>query len=257
VRRLTNISDAEKHGPCHSEERQRRRISPSIRSRRRVKLIGEILRYAQDDKTSQISFLAILVVFAVTISGCLSSFTTPQPDRTRYYTLTVKVEADAGNVTLEDVSLGVGPVRIPGYLDRDQLVTRLSENRFDVSENDRWIEPLDNSVGRVLAQDIYGQLKSDRIFTYPFPSGRFITHQIEIDILRFEATAANEAHLAARWTVVETATKQMLASKTTFVKRPIQGATKEAAVDALSLTVADFSREIANTVRTVAQKKKS
>ncbi|HEY1372484.1 MAG TPA: PqiC family protein [Candidatus Binatia bacterium] len=201
--------------------------------------------------------LGLFIAALLSLAGCLSSFTTPQPDRTRYFTLTSKVEADAGNPGLDDISLGVGPVRIPGYLDRDQLVTRVSESRFDVSENDRWIEPLDEDVSRVLAQNLYILLKSDRIFRYPWPNGRYITHQIDIEILRFEATAANEAQLSARWAIIETGTKQLLASKQTFVKRPIQGTTKEAAVDALSLTLADFSREIANSVRSVAQKKKS
>jgi hypothetical protein len=202
--------------------------------------------------------LSVLIAALLSLAGCLSSFTTPQPDRTRYYTLTAKVEADAaGNPGLDDISLGVGPVRIPGYLDRDQLVTRVSESRFDVSENDRWIEPLDEDFSRVLAQNLYTLFKSDRIFRYPWPNGRYITHQIDIEVLRFEATSANEAQLSARWAIIETATKQLLASKQTFIKRPIQGTTKEAAVDALSLTVADFSREVANTIRSVAQKKKS
>ena len=193
---------------------------------------------------------------ALVFAGCLSSFTTPQPDRSRYYTLTAKVEAESGgNPGLDDMTLGVGPVRIPGYLDREQLVTRVSESRFDISENDRWIEPLDENFSRVLAQDLYALLKSDRIFRYPWPNGRYITHQIDIEVLRFEATAANEAQLSARWAVIETVTKQMLASKTSFIKKPIQGATKEATVEALSATVADFSREIANTVRAVAKKK--
>jgi uncharacterized lipoprotein YmbA len=197
-----------------------------------------------------------LIVSVIVLAGCLSSFTTPQPDRTRYYTLTAKVEPDSGgNPSLDDISLGVGPVRIPGYLDRDQLVTRVSESRFDVSDNDRWIEPLDENLSRVLAQNLYTLLKSDRIFRYPWPNGRYITHQIDIEVLRFEATAGNEAQLSARWSVIETATKHLLASKTTFLKRPIQGAGKDAAVDALSATVADLSREIANTVRGVAKKK--
>lgn len=197
-----------------------------------------------------------LVGLAFMLAGCLSSFTTPQPDRSRYYTLTAKAEAEpGGNPGLDDTTLGVGPVRIPGYLDREQLVTRVSESRFDVSENDRWIEPLDENLSRVLAQDLYALLKSDRIFRYPWPNGRYITHQIDIEVLRFEATAANEAQLSARWAVIETATRQMLASKTSFIKKPIQGATKDAAVEALSATLADFSREIADTVRAVAKKK--
>jgi len=200
--------------------------------------------------------IILVASLALVFAGCLSSFTTPQPDRSRYYTLTAKVEAESGgNPGLDDMTLGVGPVRIPGYLDREQLVTRVSESRFDISENDRWIEPLDENFSRVLAQDLYALLKSDRIFRYPWPNGRYITHQIDIEVLRFEATAANEAQLSARWAVIETVTKQMLASKTSFIKKPIQGATKEATVEALSATVADFSREIANTVRAVAKKK--
>lgn len=201
--------------------------------------------------------LSMLAAALISFAGCLSSFTTPQPDRTRYYTLTAKVEADAGSPALDEISLGVGPVRIPGYLDRDQMVTRVSESRFDVSENDRWIEPLDEDLNRVIVHNLYTLLKSDHIFRYPWPNGRYITHQVDIEILRFEATATNEAQLLARWAVIESSTKKLLASKQTSVKRPIQGTTKEAAVEALSLTVADFSRDVANTVRAIAQKKKS
>ncbi len=253
MRRTINIADTEKHACVIlsvakdlSEQFYASRGPDARRDSSSLPLL----------RMTQRSLLAILVTLVLIIPGCLSSFTTPQPDRTRYYTLTAKAAADpAGNPGLDDISLGVGPVRIPGYLDREQLVTRVSENRFDVSENDRWIEPLDESVSRVLAQNLYTLLKSDRIFRYPWPNGRYVTHQIDIEILRFEATAANEAQLAARWAIVETGTKQMLASRTTFLKRPIQGSGKEAAVDALSATLADFSREIANTVRAVAKKK--
>lgn len=153
------------------------------------------------------------------------------------------------------MTLGVGPVRLPGYLDREELVTRVAQNRFDVSQNDRWIEPLEENVSRVLAQNLYALLKSERIVRYPWPTSRRVTHQVEIEILRFEPTASNEAQLAARWLIVDASTKQPLASKTTVIKRPIQGATKEAAVDALSGTLADLSRDIAETVRNVVQQK--
>ena len=69
--------------------------------------------------------------------------------------------------------------------------------------------------------------------------------------------AANEAQLAAHWVIVDSGTKQPLASKTTVIKRPIQGATKEAAVEALSGTLADLSRDMAATIKNVAEKKAS
>jgi len=212
-----------------------------------------------ETRKPKLSGVKIILAAAVSLSlsGCLSSFTTPQPDRSRFYALTAQTVTDGSSSSLGDMVLGVGPVRLPGYLDREELVTRVAQNRFDVSQNDRWIEPLEDSVNRILAQDLYGLLNSERIVRYPWPSSRRITHQLEVDILRFEPTTANEAQLAAHWVLVDAGTKQPLASKTTVVKRPIQGAAKEAAVDALSGTLADLSRDMAEVIKGVDQAKAS
>jgi uncharacterized lipoprotein YmbA len=196
-----------------------------------------------------------LLLTATLIAGCPSF--SPQPDRSRFFALTANAEADsaADSSGLEQLSLGVGPVRIPGYLDREELVTRVAENRFDVAQNDRWIEPLEENLSRVLAQNLYTLLRSERIVRYPWPNSRRITHQVEIEILRFEPTAAREAQLSARWVIVDTATKQPLANKTSFLKRPIRQESKEAAVDAMSETLSDLSREIADTVRTIIKQR--
>jgi uncharacterized lipoprotein YmbA len=216
----------------------------------------EASKFCGSGKRPNAPALWTLIVFAFFFAGCLSSFTTAQPDRSRFYTLTAQAEPQASiNTSLGDISLGVGPVRLPGYLDREELVTRAAQNRFDVSQNDRWIEPLEENVTSVLAQNLYTLLKSERIVRYPWPNSRRITHQVEVEILRFEPTVANEAQLAARWVVVDATTKQPLANKTSVIKRPIKGATKDAAVDALSQTLADFSRDIAEGILAVAQQK--
>lgn len=187
------------------------------------------------------------------VSACLGSFTQPTPDRSRFFALTAKAQANsAAAPDLGPIALGVGPVRVPGYLDREELVTRVAENRFDVSQNDRWIEPLEENVSRVLAQNLYALLKSERIVRYPWPNSRRITHQVEIEILRFEPNSAREAQLAARWVIVDAANKQTLANKTSVIQRALKQDAKEAAVDALSETLADLSREIAETVRGLA-----
>jgi uncharacterized protein len=210
-----------------------------------------------ETRKSKLSGAKLILIASLSffIGGCLSSFTTPQPDRSRFYALTALADGDFSAKGLGDMTLGVGPVRLPGYLDREELVTRVAQNRFEVSQNDRWIEPLEENVSGVLAQNLYALLKSERIVRYPWPSSRHVTHQVEVEILRFEPTSTNEVQLAARWLIVDAATKQLLASKTSVIKRPIQGATKDAAVEALSGTLADLSRDIAETVRNVVQQK--
>jgi len=218
---------------------------------------GEILRFAQDDRKRFLAVFqaALLLVILSSLAGCPSF--SPQPDRSRFFALTAKAEADsaADSSGLEQLSLGVGPVRVPGYLDREELVTRVAQNRFEVAQNDRWIEPVEENLSRVLAQNLYTLLRIERVVRHPWPNGRRITHQVEVEIIRFEPTSEREAQLTARWTVVDVATKQPLATRTSFLKRPIQQESREAAVDAMSGTLADLSREIADAVRTVAQQK--
>jgi uncharacterized lipoprotein YmbA len=260
MRRSIRFSQAtEKTTDCHSEERKRRRISPhpleiplgSCAERR-----GEILRFAQDDrKKLSPAFLPVLLIL-LSLAACPSF--SPTPDRTRYFALTSQAETDgtAKNPALDEIWLGVGPIRIPGYLDREELVVRVAQNRFDVAQNDRWIEPLEESLSRVLAQNLYALLGSERIVRYPWPNNRRITHQVEVEIFRFEPTADGEAQLSARWAVLDTAGKQVLTGKSSFFKRPIKGQSREAAVDAMSELLADLSREVADAVRNIAQQRK-
>jgi len=200
---------------------------------------------------------AIMIRFGIVLALAGCSPFAAQPDRTRYFTLTAQASSgsDAKNPDLEKIFLGVGPVRLPGYLDRDELVTRASANRFDVAQNDRWIEPLEENMSRVLAQNLYVLLGSERIVRYPWPNSRRITHQVEVEIFRFEPTADGEAQLSARWALNDIAAKQAFAAKTSYFKRPAKKDSRDAAVEAMSELLADLSREIADAVRAALAQK--
>ena len=45
-----------------------------------------------------------------------------------------------------DLTVGVGPVTLPPYLDRPQLVTRAGSNRAVLADFDSWVEPLPGHV---------------------------------------------------------------------------------------------------------------
>ena len=197
-----------------------------------------------------LTFPVLSALFSVSLSACPSF--APTPDRTRYFALTAQAEPGgaAKNPGPGEAWLGVGPIRIPGYLDREELVIRVAQNRFDVAQNDRWIEPLEESLSRVMAQNLYALLGSERIVRYPWPNNRRITHQVEVEIFRFEPTAEGEAHLSARWAINDAAARQALSAKASVFKRPLKGQSREAAVDAMSELLADLSREIADAIRT-------
>jgi len=201
-------------------------------------------------------FITLPTAVAITslaLAGC-GSFS-PRPDPSRFFALTSLVEPEAVRKSpgAENISLGVGPIRLPGYLDREELVTRISQNRFAVAENDRWIEPLEENVVRVLMQNLTALLRPERIARYPWQNNQRPAYQVEIEILRFEPNPGQEVQLRARWAVIDADTKQARVAKESHFTRHVKTKSSEAAVAAMSEALGDLSREIADAVGAVAR----
>src|SRR5215475_5950329 len=93
--------------------------------------------------------LALLNVCLLGLSGCTSS------PPTRFYVVPSLAGAEtAPPAAPRDLTLGVGPVTLPPYLDRLQIVTRASRARLVLGEFDQWAASLQDSVPRVLAEDL-------------------------------------------------------------------------------------------------------
>ena len=191
------------------------------------------------------------------LAGCGSL--SPRPDPSRFFTLSSlpQVEESSAQNSASDkgLSLGIGPIKFPGYLDRQEIVVRSAQNRFDVSENDRWAEPLDENFSRVLSQNLSALLRTDRIFPYPWPLNKKPSYQIEIEVLRFEANNARDAQLFARWAVSD-GDKKIISQRESRAVRQAKDKSTEGSVAALSETLGDFSREIADAVRAIDGRKK-
>jgi hypothetical protein len=182
----------------------------------------------------------------------------PRADPSRFFTLTPMPSTargtDGNPSHLDDVALGVGPIRFPGYLDRDELVTRVSDNHLIVADNDRWGEPLEDNFSRVLSQDLALLLSSERVTRFPWPSTVRPTYQVEIDVLRFEADTARRAQLLARWVLRDVATKEALSVRESRLGRSAKGRSAEESVVILSELLAEFSAEIADALRPISRR---
>jgi uncharacterized protein len=191
-----------------------------------------------------------LSLMALSLTGCSSFFPKPAPNSSKIFVLFSPLQAAERQDSDHSgqISLGVGPVRLPGYLDRREIVTRVAQNRFDLSENDRWAEPLDENFTHVLAQNLSILLGSDRIIAYPWPLDKRLRYRVEIEVFRFEVNSAGEAQLSARWSVIDQTGKSASNLKESLLARPAKEKSTDGSVAALSETVADLSREIAKTV---------
>src|SRR2546430_11474761 len=139
----------------------------------------------------------IFALCAIAIAGCLS----PRRDDSKFFVL-APVGSDPAGATAassRQILLGLGPVKLPAYLDRQEVVTRVAPNRLQLSSVDRWAEPLDVGFTRVLAQDLSSNLATQRITFYPWYNSTPVDYQVKIHVYRFESDKDGRVDLTAHW----------------------------------------------------------
>ncbi len=166
-----------------------------------------------------------------------------------------------GDAPLErNLIIAIGPVRIPDYLDRPQIVTRAGKNELRISEFDRWAGSLDSDVTRAIVEDVSSLLPADR-----FSVVRWIPYQesqssaqyrIELLVERFEGTPGDSVLMKARW-VVFGHNRSVLLQRESLFEEQINGGSYDALVAAMSGAVEKLSQDIAGGIRYLLQKEQT
>jgi len=97
--------------------------------------------------------------------------------------------------------IGLGPIRIPEYLNRPQIIVAITDNQYQLSEDHRWAERLDQNIALALVKALPRQLGTDRIVRYPWTQRQAVDYQVGIDILEFNVDANGQSRLTAQWTI--------------------------------------------------------
>ena len=151
------------------------------------------------------------------------------------------------------LAIAVGPVHLPGYLDQAQMVTRITQHRIILSENDRWAEPLEDNIAHVLAQNLSMLLPTHQVTLHPWPAQQRPSYQLEIDVLSFETDTTGTAHLVARYFLRDVASRQTIAEKEARLTASAAGSSTEQSVASLSKALGDFSVGVASVIHEFVQ----
>jgi uncharacterized lipoprotein YmbA len=195
-----------------------------------------------------LSFL--LFAFGLIMGSC-SPFGAGTQQKTRYYVLS-SMQSEATTVqpigTLPDIGIGVGPIRMPLYLERSDIVTRGSQNEVDIADFAQWAGPLQENFSRVLAENLSVLLATDKVSVFPFSRRETTDYNVTVYVTRFDGIPGDKAYLRARWAILDRRRKASLFEKHTVASHPTISDTTEALIAAESNTVADLSREIAQAI---------
>jgi uncharacterized lipoprotein YmbA len=190
--------------------------------------------------------ILIACVLAAFLAGCASS------PPSRFYTLS-PASAPAG-VPQANYSVSVGPVLVPAVVDRPQIVVRTGPNTVLIDQFDRWASPLQDDIGRVVAENLIAMLGTTRITLFPKSAADDASYRAAIDILRFDSEPGKAATLDALWKV-SSANQGPVRQGRTTVDEPVQGGDCDALVAAHSRALGRLSAEIAAAIRELESRK--
>ncbi len=196
--------------------------------------------------------LVTLALFVVILTGCASS------PPSKFYQLNPvqsRTSVDHDVAPYQNLVIAIGPISIPDYLDRPQIVTRNGQNELKLSEFDRWAGSLESDVNRVLAEDISSILPVDRFsivcWTTPYLESQVpASYGVEVHVDRFEGMLGDSVQLKAQWGVFAK-DRSLLLKKESRISEQMHGNSYGALVAAMSSALERLSRDIAGGIMSV------
>jgi len=188
----------------------------------------------------------LLAVLALSLAtACVGRGIVP-----REYVLSAVPRADlpaAGGSS--ELALSVGPIELPVYLRRVEVVRRAQSNELRTSATEVWGEDLTAGFTRVLVQDLSQLVPTDRISIFPAQEELRADYRIVVTVERFEAGADGVVRLDARWRIARGDAREPIVVRRSSVAETVAASDTPSLVDAMSRAVAALAREIADAIR--------
>ena len=188
----------------------------------------------------------MMIALSAIATGCLS----PRRDDSKFYVLSPSAadSAVATSASPHSILVGLGPVKLPAYLDRQEVVTRVAPNRLELSTVDRWAEPLDIDFTRILAQDLSKDLGTQRITFFPWYGTTHVDYQVKVDVYRFETDAQGKVDLTAHWQILDGTGKLLVVRDSSYSETAKPGDAGDGSA-AMSRALGRLSQEIATAIQ--------
>lgn len=199
---------------------------------------------------------AIVILFSLVFSGCLSVPNSPVP---KFYTL--HSTGSLGENKLLDITskviIGIGPVEIPEYQNRPQIVTRDKDGMLTFAQFERWGESLDSGLERLILESLTAMFPQANFQTFPCNFSIPLDYQVIVNVVQLESRLDKDIFFATQWTIIDSKTKEMLLTKRSQIRQAINPHTYSGLALALSRACTLLSGEIAENLAKLTEKSKA
>lgn len=177
----------------------------------------------------QVTFSLSILLSLLLLAGCASV------QHFQYYTL--KPLASPASVGM-DKSVGVAPVKIPGWMNRLQLTVSDSGFKLDRYAEHRWGEPLEDAVTRVITQNLSLQLSDTSVMAGPWLRSESPDIAVYIELRNLQKDSG-QLTLEASWYAIESDQRSTIHSEE--ISLSLAGNEPEQIVKGFSQLLAELS----------------
>lgn len=142
--------------------------------------------------------IASALVMSAVLAGCAS---TPAP---RWYVFAPRdgwQQVAVRDVESSDYTLRFAAIKLPPYLDRPQIVTRVSDNEIKVDQFHRWGMPLNQTILELLGGAIAQELPNAYVDVIPATSRLPLGYLVQVEIVRLDGFPGGPVEVIAQWRV--------------------------------------------------------
>ncbi len=150
----------------------------------------------------------VFIAAAATVTGCVPGHKSKTQS---FYLLTTRVQATSISATA-NTSIGIGPVRVAPFLQRPQIVTHGGSGGLNVAETQRWSEPLEQGIQRVLLQNLTALTGADTR-NFPWTQATIPHYALRVDVIDLDRGANGNALLEVSWILEDITHNKMLVSR--------------------------------------------
>ncbi len=183
----------------------------------------------------------LLLLLVAILSGCAT-----QSPPAHFYVLSAK--AQTAQAAHPGLVVGIGPVSIADYLDRNQIVRRDTDVQLQMDEFNRWAGDHRKNITTVLADNLSRILGSEAVLPYPWASTLDLDYQIVVDVSRFDATSENRVVLDVQWQLFDGRTNKLLRIQRTRLETIAEGSSYSAQVEAQNQALVKFGQILAKSL---------
>ena len=192
--------------------------------------------------------LKVISVLSLTV---LAACATPATER--YYRLVYpssETNGAGGAAAPAEVKyeLVVGSVQIPESINRPQLVVQKSATESVISDDQRWVAPLDEQIAQAVIANLRSQLPgawlASSATASALPAQGLPRYHLKIQVEQLLMLGGDKVELEATW-VLQDAGRKMLKRERTVINVPVSGPGYDPLAPAVSEAVQQLSAAVA------------